>query len=87
MHTAKRSRGPRPDQTTDIDNMDSFEIEKPLKMNYSQLKKASKGREIPVLNEDELEEAFIRGEVIPWGTLDVHATIFRSRWRTRWSIH
>jgi hypothetical protein len=48
-----------------MDNIAIIETENPLKMNYSQLKRASKERKIPVLNEDDLEEAFIRGEVVP----------------------
>jgi len=47
-----------------MDNIVIFGTDKSLKMNYSQLKKASKGRDIPVLNEDDLEETFIRGEVV-----------------------
>jgi hypothetical protein len=48
-----------------MDNIVVVGTGKPLKVNYSQLKQASKGREIPVLKEDDLEETFIRGEVIP----------------------
>jgi hypothetical protein len=31
-------------------------------LNYSALKKVSRKREVPVLNEDDLEETFIKGE-------------------------
>ena len=48
-----------------MDNIAIVGTEKSLKVNYSQLKKASKGRELPVLKEDDLEEAFIRGEIVP----------------------
>ncbi|KAG8821920.1 hypothetical protein FRC17_009704 [Serendipita sp. 399] len=33
----------------------------PLQMNYSALKRASRLREVPVLNEDDLEEKFVKG--------------------------
>ena len=48
-----------------MDNTVIVGTEKSFKVNYSQLKKASKGRELPVLKEDDLEETFIRGEVVP----------------------
>lgn len=48
-----------------MDNIAIVGTEKSMKVNYSQLKRASKGRELPVLREDDLDESFIRGEVVP----------------------